>query len=283
MIASDPPDSVCVGRSRAMRRVLVFLGVGLALLGLGTGCRGNDQSTGEVGIGVRGDITVAAAASLAGAFDQVARRFEERFPGVKVRISFASSAALAQQIEHGAPIDVFASADVYSMADAVMTGRAVDPVTFATNQLAVITPAGNPAGLGTWRDIGRPGLQVALCVREAPCGRAAREVIGRAGLTEPKSSAELDVRAVLNRVESGEVDAGMVYATDARAAGSRVVTLPIPAADNVVTGYQIAAIGDSGNGGGADAFVAFVAFDPVAREILRQAGFGPPPDESPAS
>ncbi len=266
-----------------MRRVLVILGVGLAVLGIGAGCRGTDPSAGDVGSPVRGEVTVAAAASLTGVFDQVARRFEDRYPGVKVRISFASSAALAQQLEHGAPIDVFASADVYSMADAVMTGRAVDPVTFATNQLTVITPAGNPAGLDSWRAIGRGGIRVALCIREAPCGRAAREVIGRAGLTEPASSAELDVRAVLNRVESGEADAGMVYTTDARAAGSRVVSLPIPAADNVVTRYQVAAIGDSGNRGGADAFTAFVAFDPIARQILEQAGFGPPPDESPES
>lgn len=262
-------------RRSGWRRAIGLIVAAIAILGLAAGCRGADTPAGD-GI-ARGEITVAAAASLTGVFDRLARQFEADYPGTRVRISYASSAALAQQIEHGAPVDVFASADVYSMADAVMAGRAADPVAFATNQLAVITPPGNPAGLRSWREIASPGLRVALCIREAPCGLAARQLLERAGLNEPRASAELDVRAVLTRVESGEADVGIVYATDARSAGSQVLVLPVSAAENVTTEYQIARINDAGNPAGAEAFAAYVAFNAGAQQMLREAGFGPAP------
>ena len=120
-----------------------------------------------------GSLTVYAAASLTGAFDELATMFEERHPSVDVRpVVYDGSSTLATQIVEGAPADVFASADERTMARVVEEGLAADPLIFATNSLVIVVPAGNPAGVSGLQDFADPAATIVLCAVEVPCGAA---------------------------------------------------------------------------------------------------------------
>lgn len=244
-----------------MRNRAVLL---LAALWLATGCGGNDAAD---------DVTVLAAASLTDAFGEIAAGFEDANPGVTVSIGFAGSSTLAAQILAGAPADVFAAADTRTMDRLVEAGAVGGPVPFATNRMVVVVPAGEGSGITGVADLARPGVSVALCAPEVPCGVLAEEVFANAGIAVPEASREVDVRAVLARVELGEVDAGIVYETDAALAGGRVDRVEIPDAVNAATMYPIARL--AGAGEAAAAFVDFVTSEP-GRTILAGYGFGPP-------
>lgn len=221
-------------------------------------------------------LTVLAAASLREPFEEIARDFEEDHPGVTVRLSFGGSSALAHQITSGVPADVFASAAPRDMDTAVGAGRAREPQVFATNHLQIAVPPGNPADVRTLRDLERDGVDLALCQPEVPCGAVAGELLQGQGVQVEPATLEPDVRAVLAKVELDEVDAGLVYVTDVRAAGERVEGIELPAARGARTSYPIARIG-----GGEHAELATEFVDHVrsgdGQEVLARAGFGPPP------
>ncbi|MGF0225120.1 molybdate ABC transporter substrate-binding protein [Dietzia natronolimnaea] len=237
---------------------MVAAGVGVSLL---AGCAvGSDDDEDSL------LLTVFAAASLTSAFTQIAEDYERQNPDVEVRLSFDGSSGLVDQIAGGAPADVFASADSRSMDRAVAEGLVSGaPVEFATNVLTLITPPGNPAGV-TGLDRSLDGTRLVVCADGVPCGDAARALAAAAGVDLRPVSEESKVTDVRGKVTSGEADAGIVYVTDARAAGDRVEQIAIPAARADPNRYQIAVTGRAGAGtAGPDTGRAAAAPTEVAR------------------
>lgn len=222
-----------------------------------------------------GDITVFAAASLTDAFDEVGAAFEEANPDVSIEFNYGASSALREQILSGAPADVFASANTSNMDQVVEEGAASNPEEFVTNQLQIVVPAGNPGQVSGLDDFADGDLFIGLCAEEVPCGELGREALDDAEVTPAVDTDEPDVRALLTKVEAGELDAGIVYVTDVLAAGGAVEGIEIPAEDNVTATYPVATLSDSGNATVADAFVEFVLAD-EGQQILESYGFDSP-------
>jgi len=229
---------------------------------------GPAQGAGE---GVEGRIVVSAAASLTDAFAAVAVAFEEAHPGVSVALNIAGSSLLREQIREGAPVDVFASANTANMDQLVASGDVVAPEIFASNLLAIGVPAGNSAGVDGLDDFADEALLIGLCTRDVPCGEFGRLILARAGVVPALDTDEPDVRALLTKIEAGELDAGIVYVTDV-ASSAGVDGIPIDPKDNIVAEYPIARLTGSANPETGDAFVAFV-LSAGGQEILGRFGF----------
>lgn len=223
------------------------------------------------GASLSGSITVDAAASLNGVFPALARSFERQHPGTTVTFNFGGSSALAASIVSGAPVDVFAAASTTTMRtvqDAHLT--AGDPVVVARNRLEIAVPPGNPGRITGLADFADPAKTIVVCDAAVPCGAAAKQVFGLAKVDARPDSYEPDVTSVLTKVEGDEADAGLVYASDVRAAGSRVEGIPFDEAAHAVTAYPIAALQGSGNTALATAWVAWVR---AHERDLQSAGF----------
>jgi molybdate transport system substrate-binding protein len=223
-----------------------------------------------------GSITVFAAASLTATFTELAKKFEAAHPGVSVRTSFAGSSELVAQISAGAPADVFASADTATMAKltaaSLVSGT---PIDFATNVLEIAVPPANPAAVRSFADLARPGTKTVICASVVPCGAATVAVEKSTGVALSPVSEENSVTDVLGKVSSGEADAGVVYVTDVKAAGSSVRGIAIPRGKQAVNTYPIAVLEGAANPNTARAFDQFV-LGPVGRSVLAAAGFGGP-------
>ena len=252
-----------------------WLLAGLLLAGCGSGDRTPAASSGTGPSAVSGTITVFAAASLTESFGTLGRQFEAAHPGTTVRFNFAASSALAQSIGQGAPADVFASASPRNMATVVRSGDAAGPTTFAKNVMEIAVPPDNPGRVGSLADLARSGLKVALCQEQVPCGVTAKQVLDKAKVTVRPVTLGADVKAVLTAVQLGEVDAGIVYRTDVRAAGAKVEGIEIPAGQNASTSYPIAPLTSAPNAAGAKAFVEYV-LSAEGRSVLAEAGFASP-------
>lgn len=220
-------------------------------------------------------ILVFAAASLTDAFEEIATAFEVGNPDSDVQLNLAGSSSLREQILEGAPADVFASANTFNMDQVMEAGEAASAETLAMNILEIAVPAGNPAGVAGLSDFGRPELLIGLCAEGVPCGDFAREALAKANVTAAVDTNEPDVRALLVKIEAGELDAGIVYATDVLAAGDQVAGVEIPTDSNVVASYPIAILVNAPNPNGAGAFVAYSLSD-EARAILARYGFSLP-------
>jgi molybdate transport system substrate-binding protein len=238
-----------------------------------TSCSGSDAAPAD---GPGGRVTVFAAASLTESFTRIGKDFEAANPGTTVEFNFAGSSALATQINQGAPADVFAAAAPRNMATVTDAGNADgEPVVFARNQLVVAVAPGNPRGVRGLADLARPGLKVALCAEQVPCGAAARTALDAASVTLTPVTLEQDVKGALSKVTLGEVDAALVYRTDARAAASDVTAVEFPESAGAVNDYPVVVLADAPNAAGARAFVAYVRSEP-ARAVLAEAGFQAP-------
>jgi molybdate transport system substrate-binding protein len=188
---------------------------------------------------------VAAASSLTETFavldaDLVASSLD-------VTLTFGGSNTLATQIIEGAPVDVFASADEESVRRLVDAGLVEgEPVAFATNSLVIVTPPGNPAGIAGVDDLPSAGT-IAVCVPQAPCGRAAAAMLANAGVSLDESTVTraTNVKEALSAVEFGDASAAIVYVSDARAAGDAVHAVAIPADVNATTTYVVAVLRSS--------------------------------------
>lgn len=264
----------------ARRRTLLAVAVSTTIiLGVSACTAGASAGTGtstNTSPPLSGAITVFAAASLKGTFTELATRFEAKHPGTTVSLSFAGSSDLVTQITAGAPADVFASADTRNMARLSAAGL-VDgnPVDFATNTLEIVVPPSNPASIGSFADLARPGVKTVICQAQVPCGSATVEVEAAAGVRLTPVSEELSVTDVLGKVSSGEADAGLVYVTDVRAAAASVEGIPFAGSARSVNTYPIAALGGSTSPAVSAAFVRFVV-GPIGRSVLAAAGFGSP-------
>ena len=217
-------------------------------------------------------LVVFAAASLTDVFDDLAEQYERVDPHVDVVVNVAGSSELATQIVEGAPADVFASADLANM-ERVADAIAGAPRVFATNRLEIMVEADNPLGITRVDDLADPGLVVVVCAPEVPCGRYATQVFANAGVDIVPDSFEINVRSVTTKITTGEADAGIVYATDVRAADGAADGVPIPSDIGVVAEYPIAVLADASNPETARAFVEYVDGD-QGRAVLESAGFG---------
>ena len=241
---------------------VAVIGVALATL---SACDGGDGDT---------TITVLAASSLTGTFSELGEEFESQHPGVTVKFAFDSSATLAQQATQGAPADVLATADTTTMESAT-SAQASRPEAFATNVMVLASPASNPAHIQSFSDLDKPSVKFVACVPTAPCGKIGQALLDQDHITTPPVSQEVDVKSVLAKVTEGEADAGIVYATDAVAAGPQVTAIPIPGSAKQLTTYPIVALEQSEHPAMAQQFVDLVT-GPAGQQVLRDAGFGKP-------
>lgn len=230
-------------------------------------------------------LTIFAAASLTDAFTAVGQRFERERPGVAVQFNFAGSQALATQMEQGASADVFASADQRWMQYAEQRHLLGGPArVFARNRLVVITPKANPGYIDKLQDLARPGLKLVLAAAQVPVGKYGREALRRLASTPGFGadfgsrvlanlvSEEENVKGVVAKVQLGEADAGIVYATDVTTAiRSELRVIEIPEASNPIAEYPVAPTAK----GQQDLAAAFIALllSPPGQELLAARGF----------
>lgn len=249
------------------RRVSAFL----ALVLITSGCV---TPTAEEGTedGGRG-LTVLAAASLTEVFGSLESPYLVQHPNDTLTFGFESSATLVAQVEQGIGADVIATADEETMGRLESAGFLDEPPqVFALNALAIIVEPGNPAGVRGLSDLARPELKVVLAAEEVPAGAYAHQALDAAGVDAQPVSLEEDVKAVVSKVSLGEADVGIVYVTDARAAGDSVTSVPIPEEHNVVARYPIAVLDDAPNKNDAEDFVSLVLSED-GRHVLEEAGF----------
>lgn len=269
----------------ASRRPATAL-AGLALAGLGlaalTGCATDPTGSAPApASSVVGDqqLTVFAAASLAGPFDRVAADFEATRPGADVTISYAGSSDLVSQLAAGAPADVLATADERTMQQAADQGLVRPPVVFATNTLEILVAPGNPLGIVGARDLTHPDVQLVVCAPQVPCGAATERTLTAAGLTIAPVSEESNVTDAAGKVTSGQADAAIVYATDVAKAEAAGTGTGIPLGiDQTPNRYPIGVTEAALGGPRADLAEQFVTYVTGAegQAVLAEAGFGRP-------
>jgi molybdate transport system substrate-binding protein len=230
-----------------------------------------------------GELVIFAAASLRDGFQALIARFEQRHPGVKVRVGFAGSQELRLQIEHGAEVDVFAAADPSSMAVLREAGLVTPPRIFAYNQLALIASRANACGLETLQDLPRAG-RIVLGTPEAPIGAYSERMLANAERAYGEGfrdrvhahvvSRELNVRQVMAKVLVGEADAGIVYRSDTVGIRDRVVNLSIPPEVNVAAAYPVALLTRARHADLGRAWIELLT-SPEGGQTLAAAGFQP--------
>lgn len=246
----------------AVAVVVTLAGIGaLMLRGLPTSlAQGPGAATPAAG---SADLSVFAASSLKEAFTEAGKDFKVEGRDVTgPRFNFQGSQALVAQIQQGAPADVFASADKTNMDKAMQAGVIDGPSReFARNVLTVVLPNDNYANVQTLKDLARPGLKISMADPSVPVGNYSLQMLDKLSTSTGSGadfkqkvlanvvSRENNVRQVLSRVQLGEVDAGIVYVTDAAAANAAagesvkpVRLLEIPERYNVVAEYYIATV-----------------------------------------
>ena len=228
------------------------------------------------------ELIVFAAASLRNAFEELGQEFRRTHPGVELSFNFAGSQELRTQIEHGAPADVFASADAQHM-DSLSGQDLVRPAArFARNRLVVIVPEGATA-VQRLQDL-PAARRIVIGGPDVPIGRYTRQMLARATAAWPGfegkvmaqvASQELNVRQILAKISLGEGDAGIVYRTDAATAPDKVDAIAIPPEIDVVAEYPIAVLARAPHPGLAQAWIEHVQ-SPAGQAVLVRAGFEPP-------
>jgi molybdate transport system substrate-binding protein len=211
-------------------------------------------------------LTVLAAASLTNVFPQIAPHD---------RYSFSGSNMLAAQIQQGAPADVFASANTKLPEQLYEAGLVEKPVVFTRNELILIVPKSNPAGIHSVFDLRKPGVKLVIGAVGVPVGDYTRVVLHNLGLDDVLGnvvSQETDVREVLAKVALGEADAGFVYLTDAKTVKGQVATIGIRWSAQPIVRYAVAVVKSSHHLAGARAFVQGL-LGKAAQAKLRAAGF----------
>ncbi len=239
------------------------------LLAAACGSEGGDAE----GASTNHQVTVFATSSLTEAFTEIGDAFMAARPEIDVIINFAASSTLVGQIIAGARADVFASADLASMAKLVdAEGVSDDPVVFARNRLEIVVGPGNPTGIDEVGDLADPDLIVVTCAVEAPCGAYAQQLFSNAGVAVTPKSFEENVKSVMSKVVLGEADAGVVYSTDVLAAGDDASGVAIPDDVNVIAEYPVVVTQEAPDPDAGRAFIEFV-LSPAGREILDRYGF----------
>ena len=220
-----------------------------------------------------GKVTVLAAASLQGAFEEIEKTVEKDNPGLDVTFDFQGSQDLVSSLANGNSADVLATANNSTMKTAADQKLVGSQTEFATNVLTLIVPKGNPKKI-TGLDSSLDGANLVICAPEVPCGEATKKLADAQGITLKPVSEEQKVTDVRGKVESGEADAGIVYTTDAAAAKDKADKIDIPDG-GVVNHYPIAQTASPENAAGAKVFIDAVT-DKTGQEVLAKYGFGKP-------
>ena len=220
-----------------------------------------------------GKVTVLAAASLQGAFEEIEKTVEKDNPGLDVTFDFQGSQDLVSSLAGGNSADVLATANNSTMKTAAEQKLVGDQTEFATNVLTLIVPKGNPKKI-TGLDSSLDGANLVICAPEVPCGEATKKLAEAQGITLKPVSEEQKVTDVRGKVESGEADAGIVYTTDAAAAKDKADKIDIPDG-GVVNHYPIAQTASPENAAGAKVFIDAVT-GKTGQEVLAKYGFGKP-------
>ena len=220
-----------------------------------------------------GKVTVLAAASLQGAFEEIEKTVEKDNPGLDVTFDFQGSQDLVSSLAGGNSADVLATANNSTMKTAADQKLVGSQTEFATNVLTLIVPKGNPKKI-TGLDSSLDGANLVICAPEVPCGEATKKLAEAQGITLKPVSEEQKVTDVRGKVESGEADAGIVYTTDAAAAKDKADKIDIPDG-GVVNHYPIAQTASPENAAGAKVFIDAVT-GKTGQEVLAKYGFGKP-------
>jgi molybdate transport system substrate-binding protein len=227
------------------------------------------------------ELIVSAAASLTNVMKVVAAQYEKTHPGTKVLCNFAASGVLLQQMVQGAPVDVFAAADQKTMNQA-QAKKLINPATrqnFVSNRLVLIVPMDSTLSVSGLKGLTAPRVKRVAVGNPAtvPAGRYAKEALVKAGLWDklkPKYVLAESVRQVLDYVRRGEVDAGLVYSTDAAIAQGKVKVMQ-KVTEHAPILYPIALTLATGKKKEAQRFVDFV-LSPAAQKTFKKFGFGKP-------
>lgn len=216
-------------------------------------------------------LNVFAAASLTESFHEIATKYERAHPNIKITLNFNGSQILEQQIADGAPADIFASADMTNMQKANAAGLVDASEVFVKNRLAVIIPANNPGNISSLHDLARKGIKIDIGASSVPAGKYSLQVLDNMAKAPSYGpgyesavkanfvSQETNVKAVVEKVQLGEVDAGFVYRTDVTSAvSSKVKIIDIPDNFNVIAQYPIAVTKNSAHADEAQAFVQYI-------------------------
>lgn len=228
------------------------------------------------GGGSGGSLVVFGASSL----EEAMSEYAESFRGADVRTSFAGSDQLAAQIRQGAAPDVFASADTEYPAQLYKAGLVEKPKVFAANELVIAVPTGSQ--ISSLADLAKPGIKLVIGDPSVPVGAYTRTVLARLPGAERRAilasvrSEEPEVSSVVAKLEQGAADAGFVYVTDAKAAGSRVRTVAIAPRLQPDVAYAAAVVKGAGDPALARRFLDGLIHGEGAAD-LRRAGFLPPP------
>lgn len=259
-------------RTNDSRRAIVAVVIACLLTGtFFAGCR----SKGPAG---SGELVISAAASLKDAFNEIAQLYQQR-TGTRVSFNFGASGALQKQIEAGAPADIFASAGAKQM-DELATRNLIEPSSrkdFARNILVLVEPV-NGISISSFSDLNKPDVRKVAVgnPKTVPAGQYTEQTLNRLRLL-PEIQAKLiyaeDVRQVLDYVLRGEVDAGIVYSSDALIGGSNLKTIaraPDDAHDPIL--YPIAVVKESRRADAAQRFIDLV-LSQEGQAILTKYGF----------
>lgn len=263
---------------RSSTRSATFRRAGAALAATAVLAAGCSTDSGSESDSEQSQVTIriGAAASLADVLPQLIEKFNETNPDVQVEFEPAGSPTLVSQLIGGAPYNLVMLASESSLEPATEAGVVTGEAIFARNVPQIAVPEDNPAHIEGLDDFADEGVRVALCEVEVPCGAAAKKVIDADGVEFEPVTRENDVTAVLTRVRSGEVDAGIVYRTDVASAQGDVLGIDAPDADAATTSYPVAQStaddGDEAANSAAGKFQEFL-LTPEAQEILGEAGF----------
>jgi len=252
----------------------LVLAAAAAALALGVAACG-ESSGGEQQAPPTRTLTVSAAASLTDVYNQLKPQFEQANPGTTVVFNFGGSDTLAQQVVQGAPADVLATASTRTMQTAQQANRIQgQPVTYASNQLQIAVQPGNPKQVVDLTSLVGPQVAESICAPAVPCGAATEAAERAAGVTLDPVSEEQDVRSVLQRVQTRNVDAGLVYVTDVKASNGQVqgIDFPQATAQGAAQNYLVGAVAGSENADLANGWIQFVT-GPQGDAALQQAGF----------
>lgn len=215
-------------------------------------------------------VLVFAAASLTDVLEALKPEFEAQHPHTKVVFNFAGSGLLREQILEGAPADVFAAADNAALTPLNDAGLLGDPIAiFAYNRMQIAVPSGNASEVQGLEDLARDDLLVGICAPGVPCGDRAREILSTAKVTPALATEEPNVRALAHKIALGELDAGIVYATDVAAMPDLLSGIDIPDSLNVTASYPITVLASTPNPAGAATFVEFMLSASTGDVLLR--------------
>lgn len=232
-------------------------------------------------------LNIFAAASLTKSFNLIEANYTKLHPNITFKADYDSSSTLEQQIASGAAADVFASADTANMQKATAAGLVTSSQVFAHNRLVVILPASNPGHITTLKDLAKSGVKIDVAAATVPVGKYTLQVLANmskspdygpayvAAVTKNVVSQEENDAAIVQKVQLGEVDAGVVYVSDINpATASQFSSITIPDDLNVIANYPIAALKNSAHSSEAQAFVQYV-LSPDGQAVLKQYNFIP--------